>query len=240
MSCKKTDSKHHFTLIELLVVIAIIAILAAILLPALQQARARGISTSCANGITQMGKATLLYSTDYDGWRPTAPWNDWGIWSVMVKYLGRKGDSKASTISKTPYYDRELVSGYWCPGTYTNPLHTTGTNEVFYCPAAPVSTGNMVFKVARVVRPSTKYAYIEATFNKSKSAGSLRYDDPRHAFPHPSRKAMNVVFWDGHTENRSANPPNFVSADLMTGKTSKYGNAHINPRWYDALATYTP
>ncbi len=56
--------KKSFTLIELLVVIAIIAILAAMLLPALQSARLRASSTDCQNKLGQLGKSFELYIQD--------------------------------------------------------------------------------------------------------------------------------------------------------------------------------
>ena len=97
---KSPALRLHFTLIELLVVIAIIAILAAMLLPALQQARERAKATTCLNNFMTIGKAFSAYQDDNREQFPPLTMGDRKWWyraadvRIIAPYIG---DQPATT-----------------------------------------------------------------------------------------------------------------------------------------------
>ena len=110
--------KLSFTLIELLIVIAIIAILAAILLPALQAARERAHSSSCVNNLKNLSTIGLTYIQDHRGFWPGAnyslPSASYIGQLAQKKYLNTPAGSKPNNLSWTNLAKADL-KGFYCP-----------------------------------------------------------------------------------------------------------------------------
>src|SRR3974377_2330424 len=116
-----------FTLIELLVVIAIIAILAAMLLPALSAAKSKGYMASCLNNLRQMGVSTLMYADDHQDQLPKPEYDP--DLSPMMNPFPSYLLSGGGVVAQPATPDQALNLGRLYTGNYMR------NADVFYDPA---------------------------------------------------------------------------------------------------------
>jgi prepilin-type N-terminal cleavage/methylation domain-containing protein len=148
-------SPHGFTLIELLVVIAIIAILAAMLLPALARAKAKAHAVSCMNNGKQMMSAIHMYTGDNVEYFPPNP-DDGNVIQGHHWCAGQAG----------PGGSAEFNSGLLADPAYNLLAPYTGKNTaVYHCPGdnrSGIYQGNDPTMSGKTVRAARSYAMSQA------------------------------------------------------------------------------
>ncbi|HEX7862653.1 MAG TPA: prepilin-type N-terminal cleavage/methylation domain-containing protein [Verrucomicrobiae bacterium] len=187
-----------FTLIELLVVIAIIAILAALLLPALGRSKSKAYNAACLNNLRQLGIATRLYAEDHDERLPSVeilptqpidPQNPLPrLCDALAKYIGKTAvtNSNSATIFKCPAdkkgrFVAEGSSYEWNAELNGRRLDETRTDSAFLL----IKRGD----------PSAGITNFVLTIPPGTTPLLLDYDD---FHPRPPKSGKNVVFMDGH------------------------------------------
>jgi prepilin-type N-terminal cleavage/methylation domain-containing protein len=209
-----------FTLIELLVVIAIIAVLAAILFPVFNAARAKGQEASCSSNMQQIGKAMMLYMQDAESKFPdprsigltpqdaqrVAPMATWclqyqGVASRLAKYMSAgKNSSKAFLCPAAPNgkaFSPFTNSTGLIGGTPARPM-------VSYCYRlclAYYTLYNKGFRDSDCSRPSRQVMFNELAAWHHGNHSAWQVSSPTSGpSPFTGQPLVNVVYIDGHAK----------------------------------------
>ena len=118
-----------FTLIELLVVIAIIAILAAILLPALTKARESGKNAGCQSNVKQLGTLALFYAGDNDDYMSPYQTADNVLWVARLKKYGSADNLFQCAAQEQLIYPSTTTPTIGYGYIYSGNAHTVGLHQ---------------------------------------------------------------------------------------------------------------
>lgn len=235
--------KRAFTLVELLVVIAIIALLIAILLPALRRAKEAGMRISCASNLRALGQAFVMYTQENKGFfpRPAVGVNpaDWIYWQP-----GRNlNDSRISRMVGKTFQNKmfvcpsdDVATHPIAPGT-SIPYRYSYTVNGYICVWDPLFK---TLKMSEIIQPSSKILLIDESggtvddacwapshfdnVNDRKNMLSNRHDKfnekkekTGYSMADKVNGRGNVVFADGHCD--------FID------RNESFQQRYYNPKW---------
>lgn len=171
-------ARPAFTLIELLVVVAIIALLLAILLPSLGQARAQAKDVKCLSSVRQWGIGTIMWSDENNG---DLPWD-----GPSSEILSQTVDAEGTMAFNVPYFFANAIPPYVASESYRRLMETAleqgdardvpipGDKSIFICPSAqkPTPGADVPGQVPFEVDGTQYYYYFNYVINSKLENGS--------------------------------------------------------------------
>jgi len=241
-----TRLRRAFTLVEVLVVIAILGVLIALLLPAVQSARAAALSLKCKNNLRQIGIASHSFEGAYQGFPflgrfATIDGVSWSVHSRLLPFLEEVGISKAIDFRRTyddqPQVTQQRIATFMCPAEVNDRGYQETPTRLMY----PSSYGFCY---------GTWFVYDPQTGRGGDGAivvgGTLRDVEVTDGLSH-TLYAADVKTWTpyyrdgGHPDGVNTPPPASV-ADLLSycsGGSLKADPNLGHTEWVDARALHT-
>ena len=211
--CDKNEHAHlwrsmSFTLIELLMVIAVIAMLAAMLLPALRMAKEKSRVICCASNLKQLGTAMLMYCNDNNAWfPPSAPntttpnpsWHDLIMSELGIAHY--TGTASQVQVFRCPSDNVEMASS-----TYTKASYAVNTGSAWNAYNGVMWPGGSA-RITQAKKPSCLIIMAEWWYGYNGIGRGLAYSScvaithmgaSRISGYHDGRGGSNYLFCDNH------------------------------------------